>query len=449
MKKRIQLNYRVARHDFSLVFDDEDPLVLQLEAYRPFLKTSVSGRKTFSLQVIDDDVRPYGFEEETRQSEEGQEIVCGRLPDGHTAIVFLKDGLAGWLDCGEDYGENVLHTTGVSRKLAFDNSVMMCFALATARHDTLLFHASTVVWQGAAYLFLGVSGTGKSTHSRLWLEHIPDTWLLNDDNPVVRIDADGCIRVYGSPWSGKTPCYKNERMPVGAIVGLAQCPENRIRRLRPIEAYALLIGSISGKRWEKSIADGIHQTVERIVSRVALWHLDCLPDSDAARLCNTTVAPRVEASSQESPVMVMNKEISVVMEEVRRMTGSGMKVVLPVSGFSMRPFIRGGRDSVELYRLSGPLRIGDVVLAWADGTHYVLHRVVEMSGERLTLEGDGNVGLQEHCTVADVIARGEWVVNGRGERKSLISREAMQRWRWWLRLRFARRVLLKLYQIFV
>ena len=57
-------------------------------------------------------------------------------------------------------------------------------------------------------MLLGKSGTGKSTHSRLWLKYIPDTKLLNDDNPAVRIMDNNTIMIYGTPWSGKTPCYK-------------------------------------------------------------------------------------------------------------------------------------------------------------------------------------------------------------------------------------------------
>ena len=63
---------------------------------------------------------------------------------------------------------------------------------------------------------MGKSGTGKSTHSRLWLENVPGATLLNDDNPIVRLTLVGAI-VYGSPWSGKTPCYKNESAPLAGV----------------------------------------------------------------------------------------------------------------------------------------------------------------------------------------------------------------------------------------
>ena len=140
-------------------------------------------------------------------------------------------------------------------------------------------------------MFLGPSGTGKSTHARLWLQHIEGTELLNDDNPVVRIADDGTAVVYGSPWSGKTPCYRNVSCPLGGIVMLSQAPYNKIRRLGGIEAYVALMESISGKRWDERIADGLHETENTLASTVAVWHLACLPDQAAAELCNKTVTP--------------------------------------------------------------------------------------------------------------------------------------------------------------
>ena len=118
---------------------------------------------------------------------------------------------------------------------------------------------------------------------------------MNDDNPVVRIEmtcetsGETCAVVYGSPWSGKTPCYRNVSYPLGGIVMLSQAPYNKICRLDGIHAYAALVQSISGKRWEVSIADGLHRTENTLVSQVPIWHLECLPDEEAAQLCYETI----------------------------------------------------------------------------------------------------------------------------------------------------------------
>ena len=68
-------------------------------------------------------------------------------------------------------------------------------------------------------------------------------------------------------------------------MGLAQAPRNAIRQMGGIEAYALLSSSVSGKVWDKGIADGLHHTLNALAMKTAVWHLDCLPDGVAARLC--------------------------------------------------------------------------------------------------------------------------------------------------------------------
>ena len=133
-------------------------------------------------------------------------------------------------------------------------------------------------------MFLGKSGTGKSTHSSLWLKHIEGTELLNDDNPVIRV-IDGTVYVYGSPWSGKTPCYKNEYLPLGGIVRLSQAPYNKIVPLRPLMAYTALMPSCSCMMWDPRATEALHKSVEKVITAVRCWHLECLPDEDAARTC--------------------------------------------------------------------------------------------------------------------------------------------------------------------
>ena len=173
-------------------------------------------------------------------------------------------------------------------EFALSNAVMLLYTFCTTPLDTLMVHASVVVHDGGAYMFLGRSGTGKSTHSRLWLGNIPDTYLLNDDNPVVRM-VDGHVYIYGTPWSGKTPCYKNEVLPLKASVRLSQAPHNIIKKLAPLQSYASLMPACSCMRWDKRSNDALHKTVEKVIMRIGNWHLECLPDADAANVCRDAV----------------------------------------------------------------------------------------------------------------------------------------------------------------
>lgn len=170
-----------------------------------------------------------------------------------------------------------------------NNALMLLYALMSSVKDTILIHASVVMADGYGFAFLGKSGTGKSTHTRLWLQNIPGTSLLNDDNPVVRIDSSGTPVIYGSPWSGKTPCYRNEEVPLRAVVRLSQAPRNLIKKMSGISAYAALAPSASSMKWEKSMADGLHETLSKLVSTVGIYHLECLPDAEASLLCHETV----------------------------------------------------------------------------------------------------------------------------------------------------------------
>ena len=193
------------------------------------------------------------------------------------------------LTMSPDFTKARLILPGKDDSFAFNNSLMLLFTFASARMGALEMHSSVVVNEGKGYLFLGKSGTGKSTHGSLWLKHIPSTWLLNDDNPVLRLMPGGDVRVFGSPWSGKTPCYKALSAPAGAVVRLSQAPYNKIERLTGVKAYASLMASASSFRPFSELADHWHNTLEAMAGTVPCYHLECQPDEAAARLCYNTV----------------------------------------------------------------------------------------------------------------------------------------------------------------
>lgn len=283
-------SYKVAGHVFTLESDldiDEG-----LQNYAPFAVPAGSDAPAvFTLEIVAKAPQAE-YTEEARQDEEGQQIICGRTAGNQSVFEFrLAHKPAGTLVCEEGYRKSTLYLTDFAQRFGINNALMVLYALATAPLGTALFHSAVVEHDGYGYMFLGKSGTGKSTHARLWLENIANTTLLNDDNPVVRVLPEG-IRVYGSPWSGKTPCYKDESYPLGGIVLLEQAPFNKIRALRGIESYAAILTSISGKRWEKSIADALHITENAIARDARVWHMQCLPDNDAARLCHETIKVR-------------------------------------------------------------------------------------------------------------------------------------------------------------
>ena len=279
-------HYTVAGHGF--IVDAEESVFTKMKQYQPFLDDKEDDT-LFTLRV-QESVSPILFKEVHRQEDEGQSMICGEMPNGKIVLEYqLGDKVAGWLVCDQDSKEGDVYYNKNYRFFVTNNALMMMYTFATSNKLTTLFHSSVVSYKGKAYMFLGKSGTGKSTHSQLWLKHIEGTELVNDDNPVVRI-VDGIARVYGSPWSGKTPCYRNVDYPIGGIVKLKQAPYNEIRRMKAVEAYVALAMSISGMRWKKPMGDGIHETENQLTASVPVWHLSCLPDQNAAELCHSTIA---------------------------------------------------------------------------------------------------------------------------------------------------------------
>lgn len=279
--------YKVADHVFTIINETEDDVEQWLDRYHPFHIVENDQEPAFTLHVKHN-VEAGGFEQEIHQDDDGSEIMAGSQKDGLPCFKFLlRHQQVATMVTDETYHEASV-ALSKSQQFGLDNALMVMYALATANSLTALFHSSVVSYKGHGYMFLGKSGTGKSTHSQLWLKHIEGTELVNDDNPVVRI-IDDKVRVYGSPWSGKTPCYRNISFPLGAIVQLSQAPYNRIQQLVKLQAYAALVPSISGKRWDKRIAEGLHETENWLAQHVPVYHLECLPDEAAAQLCRETV----------------------------------------------------------------------------------------------------------------------------------------------------------------
>ena len=303
--KKMTRQYTIADHLIEVTAPEDAALWEVCTNYTPFelkpgngaeQKDMAAPSPLCSLQIVDElevpETEPFY---EVKQ--EGYPRLSFSRLDGGWAVRMAPDvnrPVLGVLMAAEDFRSAKLKLlSGSARAIHFavDNALMLMFALASAPFDTLEIHSSVTVCDGAGYAFLGKSGTGKSTHSRLWREHIPGSTLLNDDNPVIRI-KDGQARIYGSPWSGKTPCYKAESAPLSAIVRIRQCADNRIQQLSPVEAYASIYSSCSAFREIKGTADGIHATLSRLVSLVPMYILDCRPDKEAAQLCHSSVSAR-------------------------------------------------------------------------------------------------------------------------------------------------------------
>lgn len=175
--------------------------------------------------------------------------------------------------------DSFLEITAVQRKIAEELFV----------RDTLVFHGSVVAVDGQAYLFTAKSGTGKSTHTRLWRELFGErAVMVNDDKPFLRITEEGVI-VYGSPWNGKHALGSNIAVPLKAICILERADNNHIQAIPPISALNMLIqqsnrpvnGALMGKYME--LIDGLSR-------KVHFYRMGCNISHEAAKLAYETMS---------------------------------------------------------------------------------------------------------------------------------------------------------------
>ena len=134
-----------------------------------------------------------------------------------------------------------------------------------------------------------------------------------------------------------------------------------------------------------------------------------------------------------------------IIEEAVRLVREGVSVTLPVNGNSMLPFIIGGKESVILQQPESP-EVGNVVLAWADGYRYVVHRIIRIDGTYVTLMGDGNLIGTEQCTLKDIKAIATHVVDTKERTLYLYNRWRKSAAKIWFWLRPIRRYLLAIYR---
>ena len=165
----------------------------------------------------------------------------------------------------------------------------MIFNYFAATMQQVCIHSSCISLHGKSILFLGESGSGKSTQSRLWQQCIPETELLNDDGPVLSA-VDGRYHAFGSPWSGKNPCYRQAHAPVIALVKVVQAKENKITPLPVAAAVATLLASFPPALCkEQPFADHYLDIISGLLKQAKVYQLECRPDEAAALLCHRTI----------------------------------------------------------------------------------------------------------------------------------------------------------------
>lgn len=289
-------NFHIAELNVRICFAESPVNSMRLlTSFEPFRVETLKGSLFFNL-LVDDSLRPYPKDKRKRirsfDTGNGDTIVDKLDNGGYQYIIKDINGAdCCLLQTNKDFSDCrcALNGNYNMRCFGLNNALMLIFAFAGSKLGTLLIHASLVRQNGYGYAFIAKSGTGKSTQVSMWLRYLKGCDLMNDDNPIIRF-IDGEAYIYGSPWSGKTPCYRNVKAKLGAITRIDRAEKNWVEQLPPIEAFASVLPSCSSMKWDSEIFGHICDTVTRLVETQHVFILHCLPNKEAAEVCHQAIA---------------------------------------------------------------------------------------------------------------------------------------------------------------
>lgn len=172
----------------------------------------------------------------------------------------------------EAFSDAYLETLAVYRQIA----------VGLLPRDIFLFHGSVVAVDGAAYLFTALSGTGKTTHTELWLRHVPGSFIVNGDKPLLRVTKDGVLSC-GTPWAGKEGKNRNCMTPLAAICLLERGKTNEIEEITFSEAFSVLLQQSYRPRQPEAMRKTL-ELLKQAGNLLRFYRLRCNMEPEAARV---------------------------------------------------------------------------------------------------------------------------------------------------------------------
>lgn len=167
-----------------------------------------------------------------------------------------------------------------SEEFLENNSIHSLLAEKMTEHNVLLMHGSALCMDNEAVIFTAVSGTGKSTHSRLWRENYGErVYMINDDKPMLRFE-DGRILVCGTPWDGKHHLSRNVCIPLRAVVSLERDTVNHIEPMAKADAFPVLMKQALTLK-KPAVMGRIMKMEKMLLDTVSFYKLGCnmLPEA--------------------------------------------------------------------------------------------------------------------------------------------------------------------------
>lgn len=163
--------------------------------------------------------------------------------------------------------------------------------------NRMLLHAAILEYDGNAYAFLGRSGTGKSTHTGLWLKHLQGVRIVNGDKPILQKTENGFL-AYGTPWMGKEGLGTNTVAPLKGLCFLEQAKENTIVRLTPAQAASRIFQQVLLPEEEDNAARML-ELIDDMVSNIPCYLLKCTISEEAVKASFEALTGNSYVSNQQ------------------------------------------------------------------------------------------------------------------------------------------------------
>ena len=170
---------------------------------------------------------------------------------------------------------------GVDTEFFLYNVLERAFRIALIFNGGFAVHASSIVHENYGIAFSADSGTGKSTHTGLWIKNYHGTYILNDDAPALRC-IDGVWYIYGTPWAGTTGINANVRVPLKALVFLERSPENTIEDIPTMFAIRRIFEAIIHPMSDE-VTDILFTTLSSFLSNCKVCLLGCNMTDEAPK----------------------------------------------------------------------------------------------------------------------------------------------------------------------
>lgn len=195
--------------------------------------------------------------------------------------VIWDDNLTDMVSC--------CYVRGSEHRIAYTRNLLSLLGLESflLRFDACILHASLIDWQGGGILFCAPSGTGKSTQADLWQRYTL-CQILNGDRAGIRCNQ-GIWTAWGLPFAGTSGIYRNESVPIRALVLLCQGEENSISPVTPLEAFKRMLPECSVRRWDGRSMERLVRILSALVNAVPIYQMECLPDVGAVELLRDTI----------------------------------------------------------------------------------------------------------------------------------------------------------------